>query len=92
MLRYPTNEPRDSDAALWFFFSNKDVAWRLYKRAEDIWDFGAVQHLGYMSPRENINGKDIVFRAVGHLSHPWSQSDEKNPVWHATGPTIDVMW
>jgi hypothetical protein len=93
LIRYSTNEPRDPEGTPWFALSNKDAAWRLYKSAEDIgWAFSATQHLGFISPRENINGKDIVFWLVGHLSHPWSQSDESNPVWHATGPTIDVAW
>lgn len=93
LIRHSGNEARDPDGTPWFLFSSKDVAWRLYKAAEDVgWTFGATGHLGSMSPAENVNGKDVVFWVVGHLSHLWSQSDEDHPVWHWVGPTIDVVW
>ena len=93
LIRHLLNESRDPAESPWFLFSSKDVAWRRYKAPEDIgWSFGPAQHLGYMSPAEDVNGKDIVFWSVGHLSHLWSQSDEDHPVWHWVGPTIDVVW
>lgn len=96
-LRYPDNGARDaSSGGPWYNFSYKDMGVRLYHSSEnDGWNFDWDEHLGYRSPIEepfSASGSDIVFWTVGHLYHPWTQSDENNPHWHATGPIIEPSW
>jgi hypothetical protein len=65
---------------------------RRYQSKEDEgWEFDWDEHLGYKNPAQNVDNKDIVFWAVGHLSHNWTQADENNPKWHETGWLIDVV-
>ncbi|MDC8445784.1 MAG: hypothetical protein LV471_07640 [Nitrosomonas sp.] len=96
LIRAPSNELRDEGGSPWFHFSSKDMGVRRYHSSEDEgWIFDWDEHLGYKNPEwlpgEDVNGKDIVFWAVGHLSHQWTQADEDNPEWHSTGLTIDVV-
>lgn len=96
LIRAPSNELRDEGGSPWFHFSSKDMGVRRYHSGEDEgWEFDWDEHLGYKNPEwlpgEDVNGKDIVFWAVGHLSHAWTQADEDNPEWHSTGLIIDVI-
>lgn len=87
------NEMRDGIASPWFSFSNKDIGWRLYRSSEDDgWEFGATGHLGYASPAENIDRRDVVVWLVGHMSHYWDGTDPAGLHWHHTGPTIVPSW
>jgi hypothetical protein len=92
LIQYPGNELRDSSGAVWFSFSNKDAAWRRYRSSENVgWDdFDWDEHLGYKTPPESTNKKDIVFWVVGHLTHTYDILDVVNPQWHSTGPIIDL--
>jgi hypothetical protein len=94
LIRYPTNERHDPAGSPWFNFSSKDMAVRRYRGSEDVgWQFDWDEHLGYLRPAtENVDGQDIVFWAVGHLTHLWSRSDEDRPHWHSTGPIIIARW
>lgn len=96
-VRYPDNGSRDAGSGSpWFGFSYKDMGVRLYHASElDEWPFDWDEHLGYRYPIDEPiagNGSDIVFWSVGHLYHNWTQSDENNPHWHATGPIIEASW
>ena len=92
LIQYPDNELKDQSGSPWFSFSNKDWAWRRYRATEDVgWDdFDWDEHLGYKLPPEDTNKKDIVFWAVGHLTHKWTITDALIPQWHWTGPIIDL--
>jgi hypothetical protein len=92
VVSYGWNELRDGGGGPWYSFSNKDEGTRLYRGNEDIgWPFGSLGHLGF-GPSESITQSDVVFWAVGHLSHMWSSSDANNPQWHSTGPVIRAVW
>lgn len=92
LIQYSDNERRDETGSPWFGFVRGDAVWRRYHASEDVgWEFDWDGHLGYGSPAENTNKKDIVFWAVGHLTHNWSQSDEDDPQWHHTGPVITLV-
>jgi hypothetical protein len=93
VIRYSTNEGRDVAGAPWFNYSTKDMGARRYHGNEDEgWTFGALGHLGLASPPEAIAGQDVVFWAVGHLTHIWTAGDAADPHWHSTGPVIRAMW
>jgi hypothetical protein len=93
VVRYHTNELRDGGGSPWFSFSNKDVGARRYRGSEDAgWPFGALGHLGFRSPAENIDRQDVVLWVVGHMTHVWTQADHSNPQWHSSGPVIRAMW
>jgi hypothetical protein len=92
LIQYSNNERRDEPGNPWFSFVKADAGWRRYHSSEDVgWEFDWDGHLGYDSPAESTNKKDIVFWAVGHLTHTWSLSDENHPEWHSTGPVITVV-
>jgi hypothetical protein len=92
-IRYANNERRDFGGTPWFNFCTKDAAARLYKSSEDVgWRFGALGHLGFASPQENIDRRDVVFWAVGHMTHIWTREDQQDPHWHSSGPVIRAMW
>lgn len=85
------NPRRDATSSPWFAFSNKDIAWRRYHADEDDgWDFGALGHLGWGSPSENINHQDSVIWMVGHLAHNWP--DPPGAGYHHIGPSIIPSW
>jgi hypothetical protein len=88
------NELRDPAGSPWFEFSKYDASVRLYKSKEDEeWDFGAKGNLGYANPPESLLGKrDIVFWAIGHLTHLWTQADQNNPHWHDRTVSIRPNW
>jgi hypothetical protein len=69
-------------------FSTKDVGLRAFHGGEDQpWPFGATGHLGYLTPPESVDTRDIVFWYVGHLYHTSAGGGEH---WHTIGPTIKV--
>jgi hypothetical protein len=93
-LRSPSNERADAAGTPWFSFGSRDVHVRRYRGSEDVgWDdFSATSQLGYFTPVEVTEDQDLVFWAIGHLSHTWSQADENNPHWHSRGWIIDARW
>jgi hypothetical protein len=88
------NERRDPSGSPWFSFSKYDASVRRYKSDEDEdWDFGAKGNLGYANPAESLSGKrDIVFWAIGHLSHNWTLADQNDPHWHDRTVSIRPNW
>jgi hypothetical protein len=95
------NELRDASGSPWFSFSNRDIAWRLYRSSEDnglwadfrqVFYYGALLDLGWDSPAENIDRKDVVIWLVAHMSHKWDGRDPAGVVWHSAGPTITLSW
>jgi hypothetical protein len=91
--RAPDNERADANGPLWFGFGQRDVHVRRYHFAEDEgWAFAATSQLGYFTPAETTDDQDVVFWAVAHLSHTWSQADVDNPHWHSKGWIVDVFW
>ena len=92
-LQSPDNERADAAGSPWFGFGPRDVHVRRYHGSEDVpWAFAANQQLGYFSPAEVTENEDVVFWALGHLSHTWTQDDVNNPHWHARGWIVDVSW
>jgi hypothetical protein len=92
-LQSPQNEAADVAGTPWFGFGPMDVYVRRYKSSEDKgWRFASPKQLGYASPAETTEDQDLVFWAVGHLSHVWTQGDEDNPHWHTAGWVVDVDW
>jgi hypothetical protein len=68
-------------------FSNKDVAPRRYRSAEDEpWPFGAWGHLGYGNS-EGVQEQDIVYWYVAHLHHEEEHGEDQ---WHWIGPRLIV--
>jgi hypothetical protein len=96
LIRYPANERRDTPGSPWFRFSSKDMGVRRYHGSEsEKWPFEPKYHLGYKYPIAepfSANGTDIVFWAVGHMTHIWEYIDVLKPAWHSSGPIIDVSW
>ena len=69
-------------------FSTKDVGLRAYQSAEDQpWPFGPSGHLGYLTPPESVDTRNIVFWYVGHLYHQAAGGADH---WHEIGPTLRV--
>jgi hypothetical protein len=92
-VRSPANERADVDGAPWFGFGRRDVHVRLYRFTEDEgWAFSATSQLGYFTPAEGTDDQDVVFWAIAHLSHNWSQADVDAPHWHSKGWLVDVSW
>jgi len=92
-VRSPSNERADALGSPWFGFGQRDMHLRRYKSSEDIgWDFDSKAQLGYFEPPEATEDHDVVFWAIGHLTHLWTQADEDNPHWHSRGWTVDVSW
>jgi hypothetical protein len=81
--------PGDHDGALDpYGFSTKDVGLRAYHGAEDQpWPFGASGRLGYLTPPESVDTRDIVFWYVAHLYHQAAGGADH---WHGVGPTLKV--
>ena len=71
-------------------FSQWDVAGRAYQSVEVArWRHGARGEIGDLySNGENLDGNDIVFWYVAHLSH---SASEGSNIWHASGPRIEVI-
>lgn len=92
-LQSPANERADAGGSPWFGFGQRDVHVRLYKFAEDEgWAFASTAQLGYFSPAEVTEDRDVVFWSIGHMTHVWTQADENNPHWHSRGWIVDAMW
>lgn len=92
-IHSPANERADNTAAPWFGFGRRDMHVRRYKASEDVgWNFSPTVQLGYFTPPESVMNEDVVFWAIGHLTHLWTLSDEQNPHWHSRGWVIDAMW
>lgn len=92
-VQSPSNERADGIGAPWFGFGQRDMHVRRYKGAEDVgWDFSATSQLGYYTPAEVTEDQDVVFWAIGHLTHLWSRADEDTPQWHSRGWIMDVSW
>jgi len=89
----PSNEHSDTQGSPWFGFCPRDIEVRQYRPSENVgWAFGAKGQLGYFDPPESTAGQDVVFWAIGHLTHLWSQDDVNNPTWHSGGWIVDVTW
>lgn len=92
-IQSPGNERADAGGSPWFGFGQRDVHVRRYHGTEDVgWDFSATSQLGYFTPAEVTENQDVVFWAVGHMGHLWTQADENNPAWHSRGWVVDVSW
>ncbi len=92
-IQSPDNERADAAGAVWFGFGSRDAHVRRYKFSEDEgWAFSSTSQLGYFTPPEATDDQDVVFWAIGHLTHLWSQADENNPHWHSKGWIVDVTW
>lgn len=92
-VQSPANERGDFMGGPWFGFGQRDVHVRRYKGAEDVgWAFSATSQLGYFTPPESTESQDVVFWAIGHLTHLWTQEDEDHPHWHSRGWIIDPSW
>jgi len=93
LRRRPGSESADMGGPPWFGFSTRDVSVRRYHASEDQgWPFSAASQVGYFTPPEITADQDVVFWAIAHLSHNWSQADVDNPAWHSTGWIIDARW
>jgi len=92
-VQSPSNERADALGGPWFGFGQRDMHVRRYKSSEDEgWAFSSTSQLGYFNPPEATENQDVVFWAIGHLTHLWTQADEDNPHWHSRGWIVDVSW
>jgi hypothetical protein len=91
-IRYPHYERIDVGGTPWFGFSDRDASVRRFHSSENGWESMGTDDLGLASSAESVDGKDVVFWAINHLTHTWTVNDAVLPDWHFTGPVIDVSW